>query len=45
MPDGFAFPKKNPAIRTVSGVSLFRAIYIGILMPFRLARAKATFKL
>lgn len=42
---GLLFPEKHPAISTASGVSLFMAMYIGILTPFKLAKAKATFAL
>ena len=42
---GLPFPEKNPAINTARGVSLFIAIYIGILTPFRLANANATLAL
>lgn len=43
--EGLPFPRKNPAISTASGVSLFMAIYIGMLTPFKLAKANATFAL
>jgi hypothetical protein len=42
---GFPFPRKNPDTRTARGVSLLMAIYIGMLTPFKLARANATFAL
>lgn len=42
---GFPFPRKHPATSTARGVSLLIAIYIGMLTPFRLASANATFAL
>ena len=43
--EGLPFPEKNPVISTARGVSLLIAIYIGILTPFKLAKANATFAL
>lgn len=42
---GLAFPRKKPTTSTARGVSRFRAMYIGILTPARLARANATLAL
>lgn len=42
---GFPFPETNPAISTARGVSLLIAIYMGILTPFKLAKANATLAL
>jgi hypothetical protein len=42
---GFPFPRMHPATNAARGVILLIAIYIGMLTPFKLARANPTIAL